>query len=227
MPELSLRLKKVSEYVRPGSDAADIGTDHAFLPVYLIQNNICKKVIACDVRKGPLLNAQKTLISVGLKDEIELRQSDGLSAFYPDEADDIIICGMGGTLITRILNECLWIKNSHYRLIIQPQSHEYEVREFLFSNGFSLIDDFTVEENGFIYYGLCAEYNGINSKYSNCDIWYGNTLKNKDVISNKYSQRVTDYLKVRYDSALKFGKDNEAGYFRNILSEAEEIINDN
>ena len=86
--------------VRPGSVAADIGTDHAYLPASLILNGICPRALACDLRKGPLSNAAKTVAAYGLEGKITLRLSDGFDEIEPFEADDLIICGMGGTLMT-------------------------------------------------------------------------------------------------------------------------------
>ena len=138
MPELSPRLEMVASLIRKGSRIADIGTDHAYLPAYLLMNNTVKKALACDVSKGPLLNAEKTAKLFGLEDRIELRLSDGFDRIEPGEADDFIICGMGGSLIAELLERAPWLKDEKYRLIIQPQSHSNDVRKFLTENGFEI-----------------------------------------------------------------------------------------
>ena len=117
--------------VRKGVVAADIGTDHAYLPSYLVLNGICPRAIACDLRRGPLENAAETLERMGAADRITLRLSDGLDELSAGEADDIIMAGMGGTLISRLLERTDWIKNKNIRLILQPMSHAEDVRLFL------------------------------------------------------------------------------------------------
>ena len=88
--------------VRKGNDVADIGTDHAYLPAWLILNGISPKALACDVRKGPLENAKKTVEQYGIEEKITLRLSDGFDKIEPFEADDFIMCGMGGTLMEQM-----------------------------------------------------------------------------------------------------------------------------
>ena len=109
--------------VRKGKVCCDIGTDHAYLPAYLITNSISKKALACDLREGPLANAKRTVEEYGISDRIELRLSDGLDNVKPGEADDFVFCGMGGTLITELISRTEWLKDKKYRLIFQPQSH--------------------------------------------------------------------------------------------------------
>ena len=227
MPELDKRLLKIAECVRKGSVVADIGTDHAYLPLYLVKKGICKSALACDVRKGPLLNAQKSVKDAGAESLIELRQSDGLSKINAGECDDIVISGLGGTLMKRILSECNWLKDKRYNLILAPQSHAYEVIDYLVRNGFEIYRDFVTEDNGFVYYIFCARYNGEIKDYDDSFIWFGNALTMTETEALKYRNRVLKYIKTRYDCAKEFGKADEEEYFGNIIKTAEEIINEN
>lgn len=107
---LSPRLKTAADMVRKGVVAADIGTDHAYLPSYLVLSGICPRALACDLRKGPLENAAKALEHWNIADKITLRLSDGLDELSAGEADDIIMAGMGGILIAKLLERTEWVK---------------------------------------------------------------------------------------------------------------------
>ena len=227
MPELSPRLKKVSEFVRPGSRVADIGTDHAYLPAYLVKNNIAKKALACDVSKGPLLNAEKTVKLFGLENRIELRISDGFDGISPDEADDFIICGMGGSLITELLERTPWLKDGKYRLIIQPQSHSNDVRKHLTENGFEITSETALFDEGRVYNIMTAGYTGVKKDYPPSYIYFGSLPQNKDEASQICVSRTLEYLKVRYESEKNYGNPQIAQELREVIADAEERINAN
>lgn len=110
---LSPRLKTAADMVRKGVVAADIGTDHAYLPSYLVLSGICPRALACDLRKGPLENAAETLEHWNIADKITLCLSDGLDELSAGEADDIIMAGMGGILIAKLLERTEWVKIKH------------------------------------------------------------------------------------------------------------------
>lgn len=224
MPELSKRLLNAAGYVRKGSSVADIGTDHAYLPVYLILNNLADKALACDLRKGPLFNAKKTINEFGLGNKIELRLSDGLDNISPNEVNDIIICGMGGTLISQILTRAEWLKCEDYRLILQPQSHSYEVRYYLINNGFEILNESVIKEEGFIYNEMLAQYTGKIKEYDEKYIWFGSIIDNEDDVSKSISRKTLNYLKVRYEAENKFGNPEKADEFKRIIKEAEKIL---
>jgi tRNA (adenine22-N1)-methyltransferase len=226
MLELSSRLKTVSEFVRHNSRVADIGTDHAFLPVYLIQNNIAKSVLACDLRKGPLFNAEKTVNQYGLSGRIELRLSDGLDNIEKDEVDDIIICGMGGTLISDILSRAAWLKNPEKRLILQPQSHSEDVRKYLIDNLFEIKYETVCSDTGRIYNCMYAEYTGVRKTYPDYYFYFGSLIEINNDISLKAVRKTVKYLKVRRSSEEQFGSEQNYNYFNKIISEAEERINE-
>lgn len=142
------RLRYIATLVRRGSRVADIGTDHAYLPVYLVQNGICPCAIAGDVRLSPAENARKAVRQAGLEAQIQVRVGDGLSVLQPKEADDIVIAGMGGENIAAILQAAPWVREPSLRLILQPMSHPEQMRAFLLQNGFSLLHECTVASAG-------------------------------------------------------------------------------
>ena len=107
--QLSIRMQAVADMVTPGGRIADIGTDHGYVPIYLVEQNKTDHAIAMDVRKGPLARAGENIVRFGCSDRIETRLSDGLAMLKPGEADTVIIAGMGGLLTIRILegtSEC-------------------------------------------------------------------------------------------------------------------------
>ena len=134
--------------VTPGSRVADIGCDHAHTGIWLIQNGIASKVIAMDVRKGPLKKAHENLKLYGLEGTIETRLSDGLEKLNEGEADTVIIAGMGGTLTVEILKKGLEKIAAARELILQPQSDIGMVRRFLRENGFSITQEKMCKEDG-------------------------------------------------------------------------------
>ncbi|MCF0229661.1 MAG: SAM-dependent methyltransferase, partial [Parasporobacterium sp.] len=134
---ISYRLKHVASLVTEGYSVADIGTDHGYVPIYLLQNNRISRAIAADVAAGPLERARKNACIRGLDDRIDCRLGDGLSCVAPGEADCIIICGMGGIVMRRILDQGIETVLSAKELILSPHRDPELITEFLDANGFS------------------------------------------------------------------------------------------
>ena len=148
---LSERLERVVSFVRPCASAADIGTDHALVPVELVRRGIVKKALAMDVRPGPLSRAKEQISRAGLSDQIEPRLSDGLAALKPQEAETVIIAGMGGELIIRILTVGRHMWDSVAQWVLSPHSEVFKVRGWLLENGFSIEKEDMVCEDGKYY----------------------------------------------------------------------------
>ncbi len=159
MHNLSRRLQMVLRSVPRNSAVADIGTDHAFLPIALISYGIASRVIACDVAEGPLAVAERNVKKSGVKG-IELRLSDGLQRVQPHEVDVVTIAGMGGDLIARILTAAEWVKNPKKRLILQAMTSADSLRDYLFSEGFDIIEESAVTDSGRVYSVITAEFSG-------------------------------------------------------------------
>ena len=158
--ELSKRLKLVASFVEPGALVADVGTDHGYVPIWLVQEGVAAGGIAMDVNQGPLERAKAHIAACGLSGRIQVRLGDGLSALSGEEADTVIIAGMGGPLIVRILTEGLETARRMKRLILSPQSEIWSVRAFLERNGFVIEDDAMTEEDGKYYTVICARSAG-------------------------------------------------------------------
>ncbi len=153
--KLGPRLQKVASFVPPEAILADIGTDHAFLPVYLIQKKIIKKAIGVDIHPGPYESARKTVEMCGLQGRIDIRFGNGLGPLAKGEVDTLVVAGMGGTTILEILQGNSSVTEGITTLVLQPQGAEAQVRVGLLSLGWKLKEECLVEEDGRIYTVIC------------------------------------------------------------------------
>ena len=157
---LDSRLRIAAEFVRQGSRVADIGTDHAFLPVALVSEGRCPMAIASDVREGPAENARRNVAEAELSHRISVRLGNGLATVEAGEVDDIVIAGMGGETVAAILEQAPWVKDERYRLILQPMTRAEKLRAYLFQNGFSVEAERVTCVGGHWYTVLCTSYTG-------------------------------------------------------------------
>lgn len=158
---LDARLSLCARLVRRGAKIADIGTDHAYLPVWLCKTGVSPQALACDIRPEPLANGNKTIAKYHAGNFVHTRLSDGLHNVSPEEADDIIIAGMGGEMICKILSECTWAKNEKKRFILQPMSKWEELIPFLCREGFEILSQNCCCSGQKIYTVLWVCYTGI------------------------------------------------------------------
>lgn len=171
LPSLKGRLSLCAEYVREGSRLADIGTDHGYLPIALCQSGKIPCALACDINPLPLESARRNIAENNLCDRIATRLSDGLQKVGADEADDIVIAGMGGELIASILSDCGWVKNAEKNLILQPMTRHDMLIRWLYKSGFCIENQGAVLDSGKYYTVLNARYNGA---VRNCDTYEAN-----------------------------------------------------
>lgn len=148
---LSKRLTALANMVTDGNRLADIGTDHGYIPIYLCQTGKIPSALAMDIGKGPLQQAQTHIAEHGLSEQIKIRLSDGMAALQSGEADTILIAGMGGGLVMKILSEGAEKLTGREELILQPQSEITLVREFLRMRNFQILDEDMILEDGKYY----------------------------------------------------------------------------
>ena len=149
--ELTPRLASVAALVPPGAKFADIGTDHAYLPVWLLQRGIITRALACDLRQGPLDRARATAEKYGLTQYMDFRLCDGLAGVRPGEADTIAIAGMGGETIAAILAAAPWVWEAGCLLLLQPMSAQPHLRRWLREHGYTIAREILTREGDTIY----------------------------------------------------------------------------
>ncbi len=170
MNNLSLRLKTIASLVPKGARVCDVGTDHAYLPIFLSKNGIAKGVVATDLNEKPLKNAQKNITQANANG-ITLIHCDGLSGISSFEADTIIIAGMGGEVISGILERCDWVKSKKHTFIFQPTTSPEILRQYLCENGFAIKQEIPVFENKKLYSVMLVKYENLEKEYSK-DYYY-------------------------------------------------------
>lgn len=173
---LSERMLRTAGFVSRGNRTADVGCDHAYTSIYLIEQGIAPRVVAMDVNAGPLARAKENVRKFGMEGKIDLRLSDGLAKLLPDEADTVLIAGMGGPLMERILTAHPETVAAIKELVLQPQSEIAEFRRFIQSIGFRITEEDMLFEDGKYYTILRAEH-GEEAPWTEEEYLYGKYLR--------------------------------------------------
>lgn len=181
MIQLSKRLQAIADLVPHTEVVADVGTDHAYLPIFLIQAQICKKVLALDINKGPLQTASTNIHRYHCSNMIETRLSDGLSSVTEDEVDGVIFAGMGGELMQRLLTQSQELVQKLDWCIVQPQSQIEKFRRYLIQEGYSIVKEDIVCEDDIYYPILMFQSIPTDQLWKTVEYRYG-----KDLLENKH-----------------------------------------
>ncbi|MBE6549881.1 MAG: SAM-dependent methyltransferase [Ruminococcaceae bacterium] len=171
--KLSKRLRAAADLVRQDAYIADVGTDHAYLPIALCLEGRVKGAVASDINEGPILRAREHISAYGLDTRIDTVLADGLDEIGVYKPTDILILGMGGELIANIISRASFVKDGAIRLILQPMTHPEILRRFLLDNGYAIIDENLVLEEKKVYQVICAEYTGETQEYSDVELLLG------------------------------------------------------
>ncbi len=181
--KLSKRLELVAKAIPKGVRLADIGSDHAYLPIYCVLNNLITSAIAGEVVEGPYQTAKNQVSRLGLDSTIMVRKGNGLDVIQPGEVDTITICGMGGSLITCILEEGKEKLDGISRLILQPNLSAVSIRKWLLQNGWCIVQELILEEDNKIYEIIVADKGNpmlpYDEKHINKELLVGPILANK------------------------------------------------
>lgn len=207
--ELTPRLRALADLVPQGSRIADIGTDHAYLPVWLLLNDRIPGAIAADINKGPIARAQKTAAEYGCTQNISFLLCDGLSQVDRDSVDSIVIAGMGGETIASILQAAPWVCNRAYTLLLQPMSAQEELRGWLWRNGFSIEREELVPEEEKLYNILVVRFGGAR-ELAPAEEWAG--VQTRELVQphrEEYLSRLIHKLD-RAISGLERGRGDQA-----------------
>lgn len=191
MIKLSPRLQIIYDMVPKCETIADVGCDHGYLTIALLEGGVAENAIAMDVNKGPLESARTNIGQAGLLENVQFRLSDGLAKLNDSEADVICICGMGGALIKRILNAGLAVAKSAKTLILEPQSEYRALREFLMQEHFVILDEMLCTEEGKIYPIIKVSYNPNQQLcYNEVELEYGPIIiKNRPELFDKLLEK--------------------------------------
>lgn len=149
--QLSMRMQAIADMVRAEGRVVDVGCDHGYIPIWLVEQRKCSGAVAADINRGPLARARENIRRHGLSGYIETRLSDGLSAFKPGEGESLVIAGMGGPLVERILSDGRRTAMSFQEIILEPQSEIGHVRSFLQKEGYRIEEENMVLEEGKFY----------------------------------------------------------------------------
>ena len=188
---LTKRLATIAELVRGGAYFADVGTDHGYLPVWLVQNGRISRAIAADINAKPLASAQKTIEKHHLEQQIVTICSDGLENVDPS-VEDIAIAGMGGELIAQIIGRAEWIKNPQTNLLLQPMTQAAHLRRYLAENGFAVLREQPAQEGRRLYIVLQACWDGKKRVLSDAEALAGRCLEQTDELSQRYLKSAAD-----------------------------------
>lgn len=162
--ELSKRLKRIAEHVDKCESVADIGTDHGYIPIYLVKEGICKKAIASDINKGPIEKAKVNVAFEGVSDNVKCLLGPGLNPLKVGEVNGVILAGMGGNLTRDILLADMDKVKKYDFIILQPAQNPEVLREFLYKNDYEIIDEDLIKDEGRFYELFKVKYNENSEK---------------------------------------------------------------
>lgn len=228
MIKLSKRLLAAASLVTEGNILADVGTDHGYVPIYLLEQKKIPRAIAMDINKGPLQRAQEHIRLYEMGDYIETRLSDGVAALASQEADTILIAGMGGGLVMHILSEGAIVCHEAAELVLQPQSELERVRAFLAEEGYQILAEDMVLEDEKFYPMMRVTYTGSPKKQTEADrlgyIYGGLLLEKKHPILKEYLMREQMLYQNLY---VQLKKSPSTEKIKNRMAEVEQTLQDN
>ncbi len=189
-PILTPRLQQIADKIQPCACVADIGTDHAYLPVFLCMTQKAEKAIASDIRKGPIARAEATILRYGMQRQVETRLGGGADTLQVGEADCIVIAGMGGLMIAEILKENPAIFAQAGQILLQPMTAVFELRTYLFEHGYTILEETLAKEEEKLYHILSVTAAREEAEPTEEELYFGKTLMaNKPEHFDAYIQK--------------------------------------
>lgn len=225
--EISLRLKTIANMVDKCECVADIGTDHGYIPIYLVKNDICNKAIASDINKGPVEKAKFNVKLESMQDKIQCRLGGGLITIKPEEVQGIVIAGMGGNLIRDIIEEGIDVFKKAKFIVLQPVQNPEVLREYIYKKGYKIIDEELCIEDNKLYEIIKVRY---DEEIQNIDsIYYevGKTLiEKRHLLVKEYIEiKIQRYIKILKNITEESeGAKNRKAEVKNKIIKLEEMI---
>lgn len=221
---LNLRLMSAVGFVRQGAVFADIGTDHAYLPLFLLSEGRIERAVLSDINEGPLESARRNAWASGYADRVELILTDGAASLADKGITDYAICGMGGELIAQIIDLAPHLRNSELNLILQPMSRQSVLRKYLASAGFRIMAESYSIDVGKLYVCMQVKFDGVSREISDADAEFGE--KNIDIVNKdlqkEFVLRKKQSLLRAIDGKRRGGEDTTAE--EALVAAAEELI---
>lgn len=213
---LDHRLAVCASFVRQGTRLADVGTDHAYLPVRLAAEGKILSAVACDVRTGPLQNAKSNILRFGVESIVSTVLSDGLDAVLPEQAEDIVMAGMGGELIAAIIQRTQWLYDESRRLILQPMTRAGSLRVFLCANGFHILQEKACISGKKCYSVMLCAYDGQSRPCNEQTEYFGLLGEDASPEAMQYKSTVLQKLNRKISGLQKAGRTDEAARYAGI-----------
>jgi len=232
MIELSKRMQSVADMIQPCDAVGDIGCDHAFVSIYLVEQRRAKRGIASDVRRGPIAIAKRNIEAMNLSDQIEIRMGDGLDTIVPGEVNAVVLAGMGGMLMIDILERGEEVVTRCDQLVLQPQSDIEKVRRYLVEKGYHLADEQMLIDAG-KYYNLLDvrvhemvqkdEYDCSKLADDWCYMYGGSLLRKKDPVLRSWLVKRRDTTAGLINSLSGKNTENAAKRLKTVKAEQKTI----
>lgn len=223
MFELSKRLSLIAEFVNEGSNVCDVGTDHGYLPAFLYLSGKCKRVTATDINQKPLDCARANLERLGAVG-VNLVLCDGLSGVAREDADTVIIAGMGGEVISGIIDRAHFLRDNTVSLVLQPTTAAKELRVFLAKNGFAVERETAIGENGKLYSVMLARFTGTTYKLSDVQALIGKLKPDCDDARQYIEKQYRIMHKCASELSVVPHKQNEYGHYLKLSKDLETIL---
>lgn len=222
-PVLSPRLACCAEFVARGARVADIGCDHSYLGIFLLQSGQAASVHACDLREKPLARARENAARFGVAEKMRFSVADGLQAVQAGEADTVVIAGMGGDLIAEILAACPWARDARIRWIFQPQSSGNDLRRKLAEMGFCIEQERLVRDGGFLYQAMCVRFGGAVALTPGQQFVSPALFAAADPLLGEYFARLIASLERTVEGIRRGGVQTRLSYYETALCELREM----
>ena len=223
MRPLSVRLQVIFDSVPNGATVADIGTDHAYLPIALSMSDKCEKIIACDIKEKPLAKARENINKFHIKN-IDTRLGNGLNPVNKGEVNTVIIAGMGGEVISEIIDSCPWAKDQSITFLLQPMTSAEQLRLYLFDNCFEIIKETALIDQGKVYTVMSVKYTGKKTYYEVGAQFIGKIKADTEegrLYILKQLKRIVSCLK---DISKIKDKQNETQYYTEVKKYIEKLL---
>lgn len=220
---ISRRLLACADLVPAGARVADVGCDHGYLGIHLLQTGRAAHVIATDLREKPLQKARANAAQFGTADRMDFFTANGLAAVDPQTVDTVVIAGMGGDNIASILDAAAWVHDPRYTLILQPQTSGNDLRRYLGRAGFSIEAEALVRDGGFLYFTILARFGGGTPLTPGQQYLSPQLLRSRDPLLPAYFDRILNALERTVAGITAGGDEKKLDYYQRALDEVREM----